>query len=66
MSLLTRIFGVLFFGYAVLIILQGIAKSTDVSRETIFAAIVAYLLIALMWAFAYMILFCLSVGLLYG
>ena len=56
MSLLTRIFGVLFFGYAVFIILQRIAGSTDVTRETIFAAVVAYLLIALMWAFAYMIL----------
>ena len=56
MSLLTRIFGVLFFGYAVIIILQMIAGSTDITRETIFAAVVAYLLIALMWAFAYMIL----------
>jgi hypothetical protein len=56
MSLLTRIFGVLFFGYAVFIILKRIAGSTDVTRETIFAAVVAYLLIALMWAFAYMIL----------
>jgi hypothetical protein len=56
MSLLTRIFGVLFFGYAVFIIIKRVARSTDVTRETIFAAVVAYLLIALMWAFAYMIL----------
>ena len=33
-----------------------IARSTEITRETIFAAIVAYLLIALMWAFIYMIL----------
>ena len=55
-SLLTRIFGVLFFGYAAVNILRAIIKSEKVTRETIFAAIVAYLLIALMWAFLYMIL----------
>ena len=55
-SIFTRIFGAMFFGYAVIIILQMIARSTDVTRETIFAAVVAYLLIALMWAFFYMIL----------
>ena len=55
-SLLTRIFGVLFFAYAVINILRIIAKSEKVTRETIFAAVVAYLLIALMWAFLYMIL----------
>jgi len=53
-GLLTRVFGVLFFGYAVIIILQIIVRSSKVTRETIFAAIVAYLLIALMWAFLYM------------
>ena len=55
-SLLTRVFGALFFGYAVVLILLEIARSTDVRRETIFAAVVAYLLIALMWSFLYMIL----------
>jgi len=55
-SLLSRIFGVLFFAYAVVGILRIIAKSEKVTRETIFAAVVAYLLIALMWAFLYMIL----------
>ena len=56
LSLATRIFGALFFGYTVMIILQIIARSTEVTRETIFAAVVAYLLLALMWAFLYMIL----------
>ena len=56
LSLLTRIFGSLFFAYAAINILQIIVKSEEVTRETIFAAIVAYLLIALMWAFLYMIL----------
>jgi len=56
LSLLTRIFGALFFGYAAINILRIIVKSEKVTKETIFAAIVAYLLIALMWAFLYMIL----------
>ena len=51
-----RIFGVLFFGYTFIIILQMIVRSTEISRETIFASIVAYLMIALMWAFLYLIL----------
>jgi len=55
-SLLTRIFGVLFFAYAAVNILRIITKSEKVTGETIFAAVVAYLLIALMWAFLYMIL----------
>ena len=55
-SIFTRVFGALFFGYAAIIILQMIAGSTEITRETIFAAVVAYLLIALMWAFLYMIL----------
>ena len=55
-SIFTRIFGAMFFGYTVIIILQMIARSTDITRETIFASVVAYLLIALMWAFFYMIL----------
>ncbi len=55
-SLLTRIFGVLFFAYAAINIMRIITKSEEVNRETIFAAIVAYLLMALMWAFLYMIL----------
>ena len=56
LGLLTRIFGALFFAYAVIIILQIVVQSTEVTQETIFAAIVAYLLIALMWAFLYMTL----------
>ena len=52
----TKIFGALFFGYAVVIILQIIVRSTEITKEIIFAAVVAYLLIALMWGFLYMIL----------
>ena len=50
-SLLTRVFGALFFGYAAINILRIIVKSEKVTRETIFAAIVAYLLIALIGHF---------------
>jgi voltage-gated potassium channel Kch len=56
LGLATRIFGALFFGYAVVIILQIIARSTEITKETLYAAVVAYLLIALMWAFLYMVL----------
>jgi hypothetical protein len=62
LSLLTRIFGALFFAYAAINILRIIVKSEKVTRETIFSAIVAYLLIALMWAFLYMILELVSPG----
>ena len=55
-GVLTRIFGAFFFAYAVIIILQTIVRATEITKETIFAAVVAYLLIALMWAFLYMIL----------
>ena len=55
-SLMTRIFGALFFGFSVINILHIVVQSEEVTKETIFAAIVAYLLIAMMWAFLYMIL----------
>jgi hypothetical protein len=55
-GLTTRIFTALFFGYAVVNILRLIVTQEEVTRETIFAAIVAYLLIALMWQFLYMVL----------
>jgi hypothetical protein len=56
LGLATRVFGALFFGYAVGIILQIIARSSEITKETLYAAVVAYLLIALMWAFLYMVL----------
>ena len=65
LGLLTRIFGALFFGYTAFNILNIVAKSKEVTREIIFAAVVAYLLIALMWAFLYMILELVSPGSFY-
>ncbi len=55
LGLLTRVFGALFFAYAAVSILRIAASSKEVTVETIFAAIVVYLLIALMWAFLYMV-----------
>ncbi len=51
----TQIFSALFFGYAAVNILRRMIKKQEVTRETIFSAIVAYLLIGLMWAFIYML-----------
>jgi voltage-gated potassium channel len=56
LNLLTRIFSALFFGYAAINILRIVVQSEEVTKETIYAAIVAYMLMALMWAFLYMIL----------
>ena len=61
-SIVNGIFGVLFFGYTVLNVLRILWHSTEITRETIFAAIVAYLLIALMWAFVYFTLELVSPG----
>ena len=61
-GLLTRIFGALFLGYAVINILRIVVQSEEVTKETIYAAIVAYMLMALMWAFLYMILELLAPG----
>jgi len=56
LGLTTQIFSALFFGYAAINILRRMFKQQEVTRETIFSAIVAYLLIGLMWAFLYMVL----------
>ena len=61
-GLASRIFGVLFFGFAVVNILRTVFKAEEVTVELIFAAVVAYLLIAIMWAFLYMILDLLAPG----
>ncbi|MEE4266186.1 MAG: ion channel [Desulfobacteraceae bacterium] len=56
LGLAAQIFAALFFGYAAVNILRRMFKQQEVTRETIFSAIVAYLLIALMWAYVYMLL----------
>jgi hypothetical protein len=57
-----RIFGILFFGFAIVQILQFIFRAKDVTKDVIFAAIVVYLLIAMMWSFIYGLLEVLQPG----
>ena len=47
------IFGILFIGYIIVLILKHIFKQDDVTLETIYGAIVVYILIGLMWFFLY-------------
>jgi len=51
-----KLFGILFFGFAVVHISQFIFKAEDVTKDVLFAAIVVYLLLALMWTFIYALL----------
>ena len=48
-----NLIGILFFGYVIYSILKYIFESETVTREIIFAAIVSYLFLAVIWAFAY-------------
>ncbi len=48
-----NIFGVCFFAFAAIIILKYTFTAQEISRETISAAIVVYLLMAIMWGFIY-------------
>jgi hypothetical protein len=51
-----RICGIMFFAFAIYQSARFILKSQDVTREVIFAAVVIYLLMALMWNFIYSLL----------
>lgn len=51
-----RIFGILFFLMVITNTLTFIFKSEDVTIEVIYAAILVYLLMALMWSFVYVLL----------
>lgn len=46
----------MFIGYAIYGLLRFILASEEVTREVLFAAVIIYLLMALMWSFAYMVL----------
>jgi hypothetical protein len=49
------IFGIIFIAYIIVLILRHIFRQKDVTRETIYGAIVVYILIGLMWVFIYFI-----------
>jgi hypothetical protein len=51
-----ELFGVMFIGFAVFELIRFILASEEVTREVLFAAIIIYLLMALMWSFAYIVL----------
>lgn len=57
-----EICGVLFFAYAIIHIVKHMLKQEEVTRETIFAALVIYMLAAFMWARIYSLLEILQPG----
>ena len=48
-----ELFGMMFIGFAVFELIRFILASEDVTSEVLFAAVIIYLLMALMWSFAY-------------
>jgi hypothetical protein len=57
-----RIFGILFMGFAIYHFVQFIYWAEDITKEVISAAIVVYLLLAVMWTFIYSLLELLQPG----
>jgi hypothetical protein len=55
-------FGILFMGYTIFVLLSFIFEEQVVTRHTIFAAVVVYLLIGLMWALVFSIMETLNPG----
>jgi len=51
--LLDSIFGIIFIGYIIILILNHIFRQEEVTQETIYGAIVVYILIGIMWIFFY-------------
>jgi hypothetical protein len=52
-AFLDSIFGIAFIGYIIILILRHIFKQKEVTLETIYGAIVVYILIGLLWVFFY-------------
>jgi hypothetical protein len=51
--LLDSIFGIIFIGYIITLILRHIFRQENITQETIYGAIVAYILIGILWFFLY-------------
>jgi voltage-gated potassium channel len=51
-----QLFAVLFIGFVIILLLKFIINEKETTKEVIFAAVVVYLLMAMMWAYLYMIL----------
>ena len=50
------LFGALFIGFVISLLINFIFNEKEITKEVIYAAVVIYLLMAIMWAFAYFIL----------
>jgi len=53
---LGQLFAVLFTGSVIILLINFIINEKEITREVIFTAVVVYLLMAMMWAYLYMIL----------
>ena len=53
---LKNLFGLLFMLYMIILFLLHFFRQTEINREVIFGALVVYLLMGLMWAYAYNLL----------
>jgi voltage-gated potassium channel len=53
---LGHFFGALFIGFVIGLLIKFIFDETEITKEVIFAAVVVYLLMAMMWSNAYLIL----------
>ena len=53
LALTGELFGILFMAFIIVVILSFIFKKREVSANTIYASIVVYLLLALMWTFIF-------------
>jgi hypothetical protein len=62
LALIGDLFGILFMAFIVFEILSFIFKERDVSANIIYASIVSYLLLAVMWAFIYKVIESLQPG----
>ena len=51
-----QIFGIAFIGFAIFQLIGFVLASEEVTREVLYAAVIIYLLMALMWSFAYMLM----------
>jgi voltage-gated potassium channel len=54
--MVAQIFGVLFVGFAIRCLMRFIFNEKEVTKEVIYASVVVYLLLAITWAFVYLIL----------
>jgi voltage-gated potassium channel len=62
LSVIGEICGILFFAYTIFNILKYMLKQKEITQETIFAALVVYILMAFMWARVYSLLEVLEPG----